>query len=49
MMVDGAIEIKLGANQIESAAENLKKIYEKWKKTLSQIITFCNDYCMWFI
>lgn len=27
-----AIEIKLGANQIESAAENLKKIYEKMEK-----------------
>lgn len=27
-----AMEIKLGANQIESAAENLKKIYEKMEK-----------------
>ena len=36
MMVDGAIEIKLGANQIESAVENLKKIYEKMEKDLSQ-------------
>lgn len=33
-----AIEIKLGANQIESAAENLKKIYEKMEKDPKSIL-----------
>lgn len=33
-----AIEIKLGANQIESAAENLKKIYEEMEKDPKSIL-----------
>lgn len=33
-----AMEIKLGANQIESAAENLKKIYEKMEKDPKSIL-----------
>lgn len=33
-----AIEIKLGANQIESAAENLKKIYEEMEKDSKSIL-----------
>lgn len=33
-----AFEIKLGANQIESAAENLKKIYEKMEKDPKSIL-----------
>lgn len=33
-----AIEIKLGANQIESAAENLKKIYQEMEKDPKSIL-----------
>ena len=33
-----AIEIRLGANQIESAAENLKKIYEEMEKDPKSIL-----------
>lgn len=33
-----AIEIKLGANQIENAAENLKKIYEEMEKDPKSIL-----------
>lgn len=33
-----AIEIKLGANQVESAAENLKKIYEEMEKDPKSIL-----------
>ena len=33
-----AVEIKLGANQIESATENLKKIYKKMEKDPKSIL-----------